>query len=417
MKKIVSVFLVLSLTVMLFVSCGKKDDSIRDLGGVDSGAQQTQMNNQTAMQSETESVWVPATTLSGDYHSGQIQIDGTIYDFPIKGSDFMSHGWQIVNSWDMGATYDPDDEEKVNLSNGTTKVMVDVKNYSNQPLSIDNCYFMGVNVSVATGDPVGNVIMPGGLDFKTASYYDFINKWGKPSFDGVALTSNDISYTISESGETYKYMIDFYDNLSVKSVWLLNENRPAYVSLNNNIAPSAESSYAESTYAQTEYVETTTSAPVAFINLTGLKEIENNDNCDVKITKKELINDYYKGKLVNIGETGDDACVFTIENNTGSDLKQVVFLAVGYKSNNELMKIGGTIIFFGNDKYVVQFTTQDSTIKSGSSEKIGVRCEGDELAGVCAIVYSYTTADGVEHINENATQWYQNVYQSSKTFS
>lgn len=410
LRKSIALILAVATICLLLASCGKNrdDQSVIDLGSVEPGVQQTQQADQPANANETPSVWTPASVLSNDYHSGQLQIDGVVYDVPIKVSDFMSHGWRLINSWNFGQTLEADDSDRVSFTNGSTEIMTDINNYSSQTLPLENCFVMGISVSNSVGHQVGKVIMPGGLEFGKSTYYDIIGKWGTPSHDGVSMGSDDINYAPKDG---YMYIFNFDSGKVINYVRIYDKNTPANVSSYNSYNNQA-------TQPQTEvyYTEQQTAQSQDLINLSTLRQIESNDSFEVKITKKELIKNYYEGQLLNIGEKGNDACVFTIENNSGSDVKEVVFLAVGYDANNSLEKIGGTITFFGEDKYVIQFTTQNSNIKSGTAEKIGVRCDGGELEGVCAIVYSYTTSDGAVHTNSNAQNWFQNVHQSTKTF-
>ncbi|MBR4727834.1 MAG: hypothetical protein IK080_08100 [Clostridia bacterium] len=424
MKKILAIILAISFVTVLFAACGKKDSTIHDLGSVDPGSQQAtpaepQVENTTVYQPP---VWTPPATLSADYHSGQLQIDGVVYTVPITGADLLKQGWQLQNSWDIGKSYTPNEPEKsISMFNGSTELMVSVVNYSDAPASIEDCYVYGLRVSDTTVGSIttriGSVVLPGGLSLRSATYEDIISRWGQASSDDIASggSSTVVHYSVGNYEEDYKYVLDFTGNHVLRSVWLFNENKPAYLPASNPSLSQTEP--AVNTPPTSAYEDpASASSASATIDVSALQRIESSDSCPVKITQKQLIDDYYKGQLVNIGETGDDACVFTITNNSGKDIQQVVFLAVGYKQNYDAMKIGGTITFFGNDKYVIQFTTQDTVIKNGSSEKIGVRCDGTDLVGVNAIVYSYTTADGTTYTNDTASQWYQSVYAASKTF-
>ena len=152
--------------------------------------------------------------------------------------------------------------------------------------------------------------------------------------------------------------------------------------------------------------------PVAIINLDVLKEIESKDTFDVKITKKELVEDAYSG----ISLEGNDACVLSITNNSSEDVSEVTIYTVAYTSNNGLKKLSqGVYVAFSGDPYVQAFTSEDITIGAGETVELGIKCRADEIAGVRAIVASYTTSNGSTYDNGNAEEWYKNVQVGKNT--
>ncbi|GEM_PF-4224422 len=361
-----------------------------------------------------ENVWKPAAYLSSDYQSGQVQIDGVVYgDLPIKGSDFIKQGWQLTSKSYADKLIEPNNYSQVGLSNGTTEITARFMNYTDEPASLDNCYIVSLFNSDWPGTPIGTIVLPGGLTLNTSSYENVIEKWGQPEYDYVGKgESNFLNYYIGNYDEIYKYELEFDNNNILTKFTLMNYNKPSYIAPQQSAGSNKDTnaSYNENTFLDNNETPNNSADTTDYINVSALDKIEANDTCPVKITGSEIVKDYYKGQLVNIGEVGNDACIFNISNNSGSTLNKVVFLAVAYNSNNNPMKIGGTITFFGDDKNVLQFTTKDNTIKAGDTSKVGVRCDGSSIYGTRSIVYSYTTADGVEHINNKAKEWYKNVY-------
>ncbi len=241
MKKIFSVFLAVLMVCLLLASCGKSTDT---------GAQQTQQAGQSEAQDESKP---EKEVLSDDYHSGQIQIDGVIYTLPVKGSEFLSNGWNVVNDYDKGITIDPDDDEEITLSNGSTEADIDFYNYAGQAVTIENCYVSEIYIIADDDEQKGSVILPGNLNVSTAKYQDFESKWNKsgaPSWDGIADGNGDtiVHYIIADLEDDYKYVFKFNDDYSLHSVSLINENRPAVIDVDEN----AEAASQADTSAQTE---------------------------------------------------------------------------------------------------------------------------------------------------------------------
>ena len=145
----------------------------------------------------------------------------------------------------------------------------------------------------------------------------------------------------------------------------------------------------------------------AQINIDKLKEIEENDNFEVRITKKEFVKDARSGMVLD----GHDYLLVTVSNYTSGDISDVTFLVASYTETNELKRLGkGATFTYSNDPYVLAITSEEgSVIAPGQSQEIAFSCEIDDIVGARAIVASYTTTDGKVHENSQALEWYKNV--------
>ncbi len=156
--------------------------------------------------------------------------------------------------------------------------------------------------------------------------------------------------------------------------------------------------------------ETVPKKKVDLINLDGLNALESNDDCAVKITKKEIKRDAFSG--VNLD--GNDALTFTITNNEKIAVTSAVVLAVGYTDDNELVALS-TSYDYGKIPYVRSYTCKDKTINPGGSEEFYIKVNADSFSGVKAIVASYTTSDGKEYTNLIAEDWVNSIILGKNT--
>lgn len=140
------------------------------------------------------------------------------------------------------------------------------------------------------------------------------------------------------------------------------------------------------------------------INKDKLKEIEEADTFEVKITKKELVKDAFSG----ISLEGNDACVFSIENGTDADITDVEIYTVAYTEKDGLVKLSQGAYIIGNHPYVQLIAPEEDTVvAAGETFEMAVKCNTSKFAGVRAIVASYVDAQGVKHENASAEEWFK----------
>lgn len=144
------------------------------------------------------------------------------------------------------------------------------------------------------------------------------------------------------------------------------------------------------------------------VDVDTLKKIEEDDDCKVKVTKKEIIEDAFSG----FSMAGNDAIVLHITNNDSKAVSKVSIDVLAYDSDNCALALQtGTLSYFGNsEKYVKSFVTNDDvTIEPGATEEIALRTTKGRITGVRCIVSSYEI-DGKEVKNDNAETWYKSAY-------
>ncbi len=155
-------------------------------------------------------------------------------------------------------------------------------------------------------------------------------------------------------------------------------------------------------------VNTAETQTAALINIDKLKEIEENDYFEVRITDKEFVRDADTGAMVLDGR---DLLLVTVANYTSSDISDVTYLIAAHTANNELKKLKqGVVYSYSGDPYVQAITSEEgAVIAPGESYQIAFKCDIDDITGVRAIVASYRTSDGEVHENSQAVEWYKNV--------
>ena len=144
------------------------------------------------------------------------------------------------------------------------------------------------------------------------------------------------------------------------------------------------------------------------INIDKLKEIEENDYFEVRITDKEFVRDADTGAMVLDGR---DLILLTVANYTSADITDVTCLIASYTADNELKKLTqGAMFTYSGDPYVLAITSEEgAVIAPGESYQAAFKCDINDITGVRAIVASYRTADGEVHENSQAVEWYKNV--------
>lgn len=141
----------------------------------------------------------------------------------------------------------------------------------------------------------------------------------------------------------------------------------------------------------------------AYVNVEGLKNIEEVDNFAVKIAKKEIKKD------VNSFTTEKDALVFTIKNDAEVRVSGITIYAVAYDDEYVQHRFGLFDMHYG-DPEPQMFSADGLYIDAGTEKAIALQCNSDEFTGVRAIVAAYTDANGSEYKNANADEWLYNVF-------
>lgn len=133
-------------------------------------------------------------TLSDDLYSFQVEINGDLYQFPMRYSDFVSYGWE----------YNEDDTEKLGsnymlmgvFSNGKFDCYVDIANFDVNAQAISECYISRISVESINLRNVDDfsLRLPKGLEFGKATLEDIKEAYGTPSDTYEGQYSTKLTY-------------------------------------------------------------------------------------------------------------------------------------------------------------------------------------------------------------------------------
>lgn len=167
-------------------------------------------------------VYSQPTELSDDIYSYQISINGDVIQFPIYVSDLINLGWEPKSNSvaDIDEPLGPSYYSNYYFEKNGVKVFIDVMNWDVNEKIAREC--VGNGIKIDTHDAKGaDVILPGGIDWKTATKEDIIAKYGTPSdeyesetrysmtYETGIYNSVEISYDL-KAGELYSIQIENY---------------------------------------------------------------------------------------------------------------------------------------------------------------------------------------------------------------
>ena len=162
--------------------------------------------------------------LSDDVYSFQVEIDGELYQFPMKYTDFISYGWE----------YDQDDTEKLDSNyllsavfyKGKLECYADIVNFDINALPIGECYVSGLSIdSVNIRDAKEfSLRLPKGLEYGKATVEDVKGAYGTPSdtYDGEYFTKLTYEYDYYQKVE----ILVSKETASIESVDIQNASIP-----------------------------------------------------------------------------------------------------------------------------------------------------------------------------------------------
>lgn len=139
------------------------------------------------------------------------------------------------------------------------------------------------------------------------------------------------------------------------------------------------------------------------VNVAALKEIEEEDNFPIFISKKEV----QKTTGLRFGDC--DYLLITISNNLEQDISGISIELVAYDENECQVEIGngyGSIIGIKTP----QSFSATVPVNKHSEKILTLKCNSESFSGVRVIVASYTLLDNITVENENAEEWYESVY-------
>lgn len=183
------------------------------------------------------------------------------------------------------------------------------------------------------------------------------------------------------------------------------------------IAAPSENVPAETQPPENQLQETQPQAPqptepdYEVIDTEMLKAIEASDRFSVRVIKQEKVkNALGTGASVE----GNDAFVFTVENESGKKITSVSLLVLATDKNGEGYNFLGNYVNpqLTDMRYsaAVRAVGFDIELKNGEvCDDFVLRCSFDAVENMNVIVYSYTDADGNEFVNAQSQLWLANT--------
>lgn len=379
MKKLLSISLICIMAVSVFASCGKEGQSAESA------------TSPVIQDTTTEAITEESTSISRDYRSGQIMIDGDLITLPIKVSDFMALGWQQDDDYDEKNII----EAKADIHNsgkwesgvwgyfekGNIELDCFVYNWTDTDIAFSDGYIAQIDTD---DESDCSVVIPGNFEVGKATKDEIVSKWGEPYNTRDQINSEEYQYS---------YEIDNYAEYGLK--FFIGTDVLSGVTL-SNIKKTSEMSSANKVYK---------------VNLDVARNIKSRDNFEIKVSDMQIAEGALNTGSINF--SGNDAFVISISNEGANDLSKVEILILAYKEDGKLVKVRSTysIPDYRDDKFISMFESNDEfSLKAGNTDSIYIKCNASEYYGAQAIVYSYTDVNGSEHVNPLAQEWFETIY-------
>lgn len=135
------------------------------------------------------------TDLSDDVYSFQMSLDGLIYQFPMKYSEFVARGWEYDG--DDTATISPGQYSITEVFDlGDVRVYCNIVNFDVNVIEKNEGYIGSIQIDDYSLDESGvELVMPSGLVFGKATLEDIAAAYGKPSEEYVGELYTKSTYS------------------------------------------------------------------------------------------------------------------------------------------------------------------------------------------------------------------------------
>ena len=178
---------------------------------------------ETTEEPEAGYVFEWPTELSDDWHDYQIQLDGTVYQFPMPYTEWESMGWrsEYLPSYIAGNTY-----ESASFYNDTMECTLYIANIMVNEASIDDCFVIGIDIDADWDDisDSAEIILPGDLKFGESTGEDVKTACGAPDY----YYQGDDYVSYDYAGDTYEDGLEIETNLDgvISAVRFVNTKEP-----------------------------------------------------------------------------------------------------------------------------------------------------------------------------------------------
>lgn len=209
---------VLVIGIILFFALGKKDDGNKTTENdkpstetaTDTNASTDEPSTDepsTEVPEDTGYKYVWPTELSDNWQDYQIDLNGTIYQFPIPYSEWSSMGWKADT---LPTTLAAGDDAFVDFYMDDIEISVDIANLGLSEADIRDCFILGISIDsdfdyVAPGYVI---TMSGGIKYGEATEQDIKTAFGAPDYRSENETENGNTVSLDYAGDTWEDGMD-----------------------------------------------------------------------------------------------------------------------------------------------------------------------------------------------------------------
>ncbi len=149
-----------------------------------------------------------ATALSDDWSDYQIEMDGTVYSFPMTYEELISHGWMAEDETELSQELEPNQYSYTTFTKDGVKVYFDFLNLGLNNLPMSECLVAGIDIDNYYW-PLGeeSIVLPGGIARGEATVESITAAYGTPTdtYEGDLYDSLTYSTDIYCEMQLYVY--------------------------------------------------------------------------------------------------------------------------------------------------------------------------------------------------------------------
>lgn len=220
-KKKFILMAIVSVTAIAASGCGGGSSSEKETTSIvetttvkatESTTEESTTQEETTKETTSENSKSEAA-LSDDIYSFQLQLDGDVYQFPMKYEDFVAKGW----------VYDGDENKMLDagykagtqvFDKGKLEVYADIINFDINARPLNECYIGGISVDQwQLGKTEARAVLAKGIELGVSGADEIRSAYGTPSYDS---STDSGMVTIEYSMDSYQMVRMVVDSESKK---------------------------------------------------------------------------------------------------------------------------------------------------------------------------------------------------------
>ena len=210
---------VLVIGIILFFALGKKDkgnnatetdtQTVEPATDTDASTDEPATDEpSTDEPNDTGYKYVWPTELSDNWQDYQIDLNGTVYQFPIPYSEWVSMGWKADT---LPTTLAAGDDTFASFYMDDIELSADIANFGLSEADIRDCFVIGISIDTDIDyvAPEYVITMSGGIKFREATEQDVKSAFGAPDYRSDYENRNgDTIISLDYAGDTYEDGMD-----------------------------------------------------------------------------------------------------------------------------------------------------------------------------------------------------------------